>query len=521
MTLSDVIKKLEQIEEIDRRTKRGRERWAALQRQHQVNQAPDKRSIPLKRTQSTGSDNSQVYDVVDFVPKKSKRQRAEERSKLDEEFENSENALMGAPNHKQGNQRHLAPHVSPKGGFVRGFRDPTESEQRVIRGKPNPNYDPKGEKKIESAMSYIFDEGGKKRIDKALKLLDIVSKNEHFKESLDRMIAKADKDRKNNNAKMLKRIAGKLMENQKKKKIDKVKKKVKKSATQRLLEGIMKKTGALPAKRNIGGVGVNENDLASETSNSFAGNATRTRTQGLSEDEIEDDKKLSTIANPTQKSDVEQGVYGNVAGRPTNGLSTDTKVDAPKDYEGQSHDGIRSEQFKYEDKKPKVDDDHKNKAGEFVYSEHVPYKTKSFGAVGVPLTQENTWGMKYATKEEVEAYLSKQNVLNKVEQPDESISFGDDYKGHTTVKRPSAEVGQSKLSDATSKKIDTVRARRSWGRGKQEEGKKPGAVTADTRFIADDGSVHTTEAARNSRNVMVGQMRGTDRAPKMYGDKED
>ena len=456
MTLSDVIKKLEQIEEIDRRTKRGRERWAALQRQHQVNQAPDKRSIPLKRTQSTGSDNSQVYDVVDFVPKKSKRQRAEERSKLDEEFENSENALMGAPNHKQGNQRHLAPHVSPKGGFVRGFRDPTESEQRVIRGKPNPNYDPKGEKKIESAMSYIFDEGGKKRIDKALKLLDIVSKNEHFKESLDRMIAKADKDRKNNNAKMLKRIAGKLMENQKKKKIDKVKKKVKKSATQRLLEQL--------------------------------------------------------------KSDVEQGVYGNVAGRPTNGLSTDTPIDAPKDYEGQSHDGIRSEQFKYEDKKPKVDDDHKNKAGEFVYSEHVPYKTKSFGAVGVPLTQENTWGMKYATKEEVEAYLSKQNVLNKVEQPDESISFGDDYKGHTTVKRPSAEVGQSKLSDATSKKIDTVRARRSWGRGKQEERKEPGKADANTKFIADDGSVHTTEAARNSRNVMVGQIRGTDRAPKMYGD---
>lgn len=354
MTLSDVIKKLEQIENIDRRTAAGRKRWAELQRQHKVNQAPHKNSIPLKRTQSTGADSSQVYDVVDVVPKISKRQRAKERKEKDEEFKNSETALMGAPDHKQGNKRHLAPHVSPKGGFVRGFRDPTESEQRVIRGKPNPNYDPKGEKKIESAMSYIFDEGGKKRIDKALKLLDIVSKNEHFKESLDRMIAKADKDRKNNNAKMLKRIAGKLMENQKKKKIDKVKKKVKKSATQRLLEQL--------------------------------------------------------------KSDVEQGVYGNVAGRPTNGLSTDTKVDAPKDYEGQSHDGIRSEQFKYEDKKPKVDDDHKNKAGEFVYSEHVPYKTKSFGAVGVPLTQENTWGMKYATKEEVDEYLSKQNNQIKTEE---------------------------------------------------------------------------------------------------------
>jgi hypothetical protein len=222
-------------------------------------------------------------------------------------------------------------------------------------------------------------------------------------------------------SKELKDVIDKVKRKQQKRKIKEAldsmkKKKLKKSATQRLLEGIMKKTGALPAKRNIGGVGVNEGDLSSEVSNSFAGNATRTRAQGLSENEIKDDKKLNTIANPTQKSDVEQGVYGNVAGRPTNGLSTDTKVDAPKDYEGQSHDGIRSEQFKYEDKKPKVDDDHKNKAGEFVYSEHVPYKTKSFGAVGVPLTQENTWGMKYATKEEVDEYLSKQNNQIKTEE---------------------------------------------------------------------------------------------------------
>ena len=105
------------------------------------------------------------------------------------------------------------------------------------------------------------------------------------------------------------------------------------------------------------------------------------------------------------KSDVEQGVYGNVAGRPTNGLSTDTKVDAPKDYEGHSHEGIRTEQFKYEDKKPKVDDDHKTKAGEFVYTDNPEqYKTKS---IGVPEVQQNTWGIKYVTKEEREKLQSK------------------------------------------------------------------------------------------------------------------
>ena len=238
-----------------------------------------------------------------------------------------------------------------------------------------------------------------------------------------------------------------------------------------------------------------------------------------------DDMKEKVKKSGTQrlleqlKSDVEQGVYGNVAGRPTNGVSTDTQIDAPNDYEGQSHDGIRSEQFKYEDKKPKVDDDHKNKAGEFVYSEHVPYKTKSLGAVGVPLTQENTWGMKYATKEEVDEYLSKQNVLNKIEQPKgESISFGDDYKPHKTVRERSSNVGESKLTDNQNQKLQDVRRRQDWGRDQQAKRKEPGEVTADTKFIADDGSIHTTEAARDTRNRVYGQVSGKDSPPKMHGD---
>lgn len=102
------------------------------------------------------------------------------------------------------------------------------------------------------------------------------------------------------------------------------------------------------------------------------------------------------------KSDVEQGVYGNVAGRTTNGVSTDTKVDAPNDYEGQSHEA-KPEQFKYEEKKPKVDDDHTTKAGEFVYTDNPEkYKTKSVKKIGVPESQHNTWGLRYATKEEIE-----------------------------------------------------------------------------------------------------------------------
>lgn len=215
-------------------------------------------------------------------------------------------------------------------------------------------------------------------------------------------------------SKELKDVIDKVKRKQQKRKIKEAldsmkKKKIKKSATQRLLEGIMKKTGALPSKRK-------QNAMTANVQDSFSDNATLTRMRGLSGKERKNNNNINAVANAAAKSDVEQGVYGNVAGRPTNGLSTDTKVDAPKDYEGQSHDGIRSEQFKYEDKKPKVDDDHKNKAGEFVYSEHVPYKTKSFGAVGVPLTQENTWGMKYATKEEVDEYLSKQNNQIKTEE---------------------------------------------------------------------------------------------------------
>jgi len=54
------------------------------------------------------------------------------------------------------------------------------------------------------------------------------------------------------------------------------------------------------------------------------------------------------------KSNVENSVHGNAARNPTSGVNTNTSFDAPKDYEGFSHSGIRTEQFKYEKKKPSV-----------------------------------------------------------------------------------------------------------------------------------------------------------------------
>jgi len=55
-----------------------------------------------------------------------------------------------------------------------------------------------------------------------------------------------------------------------------------------------------------------------------------------------------------QKSNVEESVHGNAGRNPNSGVSTSTHHDAPKDYEGASHSGIRLEQFKHENKKPQV-----------------------------------------------------------------------------------------------------------------------------------------------------------------------
>jgi len=54
------------------------------------------------------------------------------------------------------------------------------------------------------------------------------------------------------------------------------------------------------------------------------------------------------------KSNVETSIHGNAGRNPNSGVSTSTHHDAPKDYEGASHSGIRLEQFKHENKKPQV-----------------------------------------------------------------------------------------------------------------------------------------------------------------------
>ena len=61
------------------------------------------------------------------------------------------------------------------------------------------------------------------------------------------------------------------------------------------------------------------------------------------------------------KSSVENSVHGNAARNPTAGVNTNTSFDAPKDYEGFSHSGVRPEQFKHEEKKPKVGQEKKKK----------------------------------------------------------------------------------------------------------------------------------------------------------------
>ena len=54
------------------------------------------------------------------------------------------------------------------------------------------------------------------------------------------------------------------------------------------------------------------------------------------------------------KSNTERSIHGNAGRNPDAGVNTNTGFDAPKDYEGFSHSGVRPEQFKHERKKPKV-----------------------------------------------------------------------------------------------------------------------------------------------------------------------
>lgn len=54
------------------------------------------------------------------------------------------------------------------------------------------------------------------------------------------------------------------------------------------------------------------------------------------------------------KTNSERSIHGNAAREPNSGVNTNIGFDAPKDYEGFTHSGVRPEQFKHERKKPKA-----------------------------------------------------------------------------------------------------------------------------------------------------------------------
>lgn len=104
------------------------------------------------------------------------------------------------------------------------------------------------------------------------------------------------------------------------------------------------------------------------------------------------------------KSSIEDGAFGNTGSSPTTGVSTKIPFDAPKDYEGQTHETKNPDrEFQYEDKKPevgkekpapevKLDEQGLVKTGAFVYSDNPNvYKLP-------PQPRQKGYGMKYGVK---------------------------------------------------------------------------------------------------------------------------
>ena len=120
--------------------------------------------------------------------------------------------------------------------------------------------------------------------------------------------------------------------------------------------------------------------------------------------------RISKAEWDSMKSSIEDGAFGNAGNSPTTGISTKIPFDAPKDYEGATHD-TDPKQFKYEDDKPevgsevkapevKLDEQGLIKTGEFVYSDNpqgykIPApKTKGSSRYGI------RYGVKYINEEE-------------------------------------------------------------------------------------------------------------------------
>jgi hypothetical protein len=110
------------------------------------------------------------------------------------------------------------------------------------------------------------------------------------------------------------------------------------------------------------------------------------------------------ILGRADKSSIEDGAFGNTGSSPTTGVSTKIPFDAPKDYEGQTHETKNPDkEFQYEDQKPevgkekpapevKLDEQGLVKAGSFVYSDNPNvYKLP-------PQPKQKGYGMKYGVK---------------------------------------------------------------------------------------------------------------------------
>jgi len=318
------------------------------------------------------------------------------------------------------------------------------------------------------------------------------------------------------------------------------------------LQSVLKK-GALPSKRNIGGIGVKESDLDSEVSNSFAGNAARTRLQGLSGDEKRtmSGQKLSTLGNPKQKS------WEQLQKELQKSLEL-LKVGAPKDVPHENHPEEKYNKYrkilpKKDPPQTRQESAHEGKNVLGTSSRQFESATSSQQPTGQrPTEQESSRGHWKPEEQQPVAQISHENYkvklpktgkapidskkalaklqksleLLKIEQPKgETISFGDDYKPKTRTRKPSAEVKESKMSKEQQARIQSAQDKyargKEYGKQKQEERKQQGEVTENTKFIADDGSVHATKESRDTRNTAYGQIMGTDKPPKMYGEDKN
>jgi len=148
----------------------------------------------------------------------------------------------------------------------------------------------------------------------------------------------------------------------------------------RELKEVMKVKGALPKKNpQYGGelsyrsdddpdnvpktTKLGRDNQRARESQTKEGQATSTRIRSFMDGQrARPENRATTVVNqPLQnaglrsvdRSSIEDGAFGNAGNSPTTGVSTKIPFDAPKDYEGQTHDSD-PKQFKYEDDKPEV-----------------------------------------------------------------------------------------------------------------------------------------------------------------------